>query len=68
MNILSSSVSPGVRKKKAAVGAVGIAFLLLFTVLAFMGVFSFVEWLIADVVVALVANLILRRVGRQTKQ
>ena len=64
MNTLSS----GVRKTKVIVGAIAIAFLLLFTILGIVGVFSAGEWLIADVVVALVANLILRTVGRQRKQ
>jgi hypothetical protein len=68
VSTLSSSCDRGVRKTKVIVGAVAIAFLLLFTVFAFVGVFSFVEWLVADVVVALVANLVLRRVGRRTKQ
>jgi 4-amino-4-deoxy-L-arabinose transferase-like glycosyltransferase len=57
-----------VRWTKRAVGVVAIVLLLMFTVLAFVGVFSLIEWLIADVVVALVANLILKRVGSQTKQ
>jgi len=55
------------RKKRRIVGAVAILLLLLFTVLAFIRVFSLIEWLIGDLVVALVANFVLRRVGRQTK-
>ena len=64
MNTLSS----GVRKTKVIVGAIAIAFLLLFTILGITGVFSAGEWLIADIIVALVANLILRTVGRKRKQ
>ena len=64
MNTLSS----GARKTKVIVGAIAIAFLLLFTILGISGFFSVGEWLIADVVVALVANLILRTVGRKRKQ
>jgi hypothetical protein len=56
------------RRKKRFVGVVAVALLLLFTVLAFIRVFSLLEWLIADVAVAFVANLIFRRLGRQTKQ
>jgi hypothetical protein len=56
------------RRKKRVVGAVAVALLLLFTVLAFVKVFSLIEWLIGDVAVAFVANLILRRVGGQTNQ
>ena len=66
--LTSSSGSGGVRKTKLAVGAIAIAFLLLFLILGIIGVFSFEEWVIADVLVALVGNLILRTVGRQRKQ
>ncbi|MCW4046519.1 MAG: hypothetical protein NWE99_03020 [Candidatus Bathyarchaeota archaeon] len=52
------------RRKKNAVGVIAIALLLVFTVLAFVDVLSFIEWIIADLIVAVVANLILRRVGR----
>lgn len=48
-------------------GIVAIALLLVFTVLALLGFLSSWEWLIADAVVAVVANLILRRVGPATK-
>ena len=64
MNTLSS----GVRKTKVIVGAIAIAFLLLFTILGITGFFNVGEWLIADIIVALVANLILRTVGRKRKQ
>jgi hypothetical protein len=57
-----------VHKTKVTVAAIAIAFLLLFMILGIIGVFSFGEWIIADVLVALVANLILRTVGRQRKQ
>jgi hypothetical protein len=53
-----------VRRKKNMVGMIAIALLLVFTVLAFADVLSFVEWIIADLIVAVVANLILRRIGR----
>ncbi|MBT0158749.1 hypothetical protein G4O51_02060 [Candidatus Bathyarchaeota archaeon A05DMB-2] len=52
------------RRKKNAVGVAAIALLLVFTVLAFAGVLSFIEWIVADLIVAVVANLILRRIGR----
>ena len=53
------------RRKKNTIGIVAIVLLLLFTVLAFASVISFIEWLIADLLVALVANLMLRRVRKQ---
>ena len=68
MSKLSGSGSSGVRKTKVTVGAIAIAFLLLFTILAIIHVFSLEEWLIADVLVSLVANLILRTIRGQKKQ
>jgi hypothetical protein len=53
------------RTKKQLVGAIAIALILAFTILWYAGNFSFFEWLIGDLIVALVANLILRRLGRQ---
>jgi hypothetical protein len=53
-----------VRRKKRVVGAVAVALLLLFTVLALLQLISFMEWIIADLVVGLIANLMLRRIGR----
>jgi hypothetical protein len=64
----SGSGLASARRTRRAVGAVAIALLLLFTVLAFIRIFSLLEWLIGDVAVALVANLIFRWVGRKTKQ
>ena len=57
--------SGSIRKKKNIVGIVAIALLLLFTALAIARILSFVEWIIADLVVAVVANLILKTMGHQ---
>lgn len=54
------------RNKKRAIGAIAIALLLVFTVLAILGYISFIIWIVADLVVAGIANLLLRRVGRIT--
>ena len=54
-----------VRRQKNIVGIVAIALLLVFTVLAFTGYLDFLSWLIADVVVAVIANLILRSITRR---
>ena len=56
--------SRSIRRKKNVVGAIAIALLFLFTALAIARVLSFVEWIIADLVVALVANLILKIIGK----
>jgi nitrate reductase NapE component len=53
-----------IRNQKRTIGVIAIALLLLFTVIAFLGWISFIVWVLADLVVAAVANLLLRRVGR----
>jgi hypothetical protein len=53
-----------IRNQKRTIGVIAIALLLLFTVVAFLGWISFIVWVLADLVVAAVANLLLRRVGR----
>jgi len=68
MDASRGSGSASASRARRAVGAVAVALLLLFTVLAFIRIFSLLEWLIGDALVALVANLIFRRVGRKTKQ
>jgi hypothetical protein len=50
------------------VGLVAIVLLLLLTVLSLTGVISVTVWIVADIVVALAANLILKLMGRQRKQ
>jgi hypothetical protein len=52
------------RNKKRAVGAVAIALLLIFTALAILKIIDFYVWIIADLVVAGIANLLFRRIGR----
>ena len=53
-----------IRRRKRTIGIIAITLLLLFTVLAILQVISFTVWVLADLVVAGIANLLLRRVGR----
>lgn len=53
------------RNKKRAIGAVAIALLLAFTVLAVLGYINFLVWVLLDLVVAAVANLLFRRIDRR---
>ena len=53
------------RKKKQAIGVVAIVLLLVFTVLALMGIIAALVWVMLDLVVAGIANLLLRRIGRR---
>jgi hypothetical protein len=52
-------------KQKKVVGAIAVALLILFTVLAFLTLIDGLVWIIAAVVVAGVANLLFRRIGRE---
>lgn len=63
---VASGLSSEIRRKKRTIGIIAIALILLFTVLAIAGDISFIAWIIADLVVALIANLLLRRIGRVT--
>lgn len=51
-------------RKKNVVGVIAIALLIVFTILAIFGILSVWGWIIADLIVAFVANVILRRIGR----
>jgi hypothetical protein len=53
-----------IRRRKRTIGAVAITLLLVITVLAIFLHISFLVWVVADLAVAAVANLLLRRVGR----
>ena len=68
MSAPSSSGPDALRKKKNIVGLAAIALLLLLTVLSLTGLISVTLWIVADIVVALIANIILKILGRQRKQ
>lgn len=54
-----------IQRKKKVVGLVAIALLLFFTFLSVLGFLSVVEWIIADLIVAVAANLILKNISKQ---
>jgi hypothetical protein len=53
-----------IRQRKRTIGVIAIILLLTITALAIFLHISFLVWVIADLAVAAVANLLLRRVGR----
>jgi len=55
-----------IRNKKRTIGIVAIALLLVLTVLALLQFIDFVIWVLGDLVVAGIANLLLRRIGRRS--
>jgi uncharacterized membrane protein len=53
-----------INQRKRTIGIIAIILLLVITVLAILLHISFLVWVVADLIVAAVANLLLRRVGR----
>lgn len=53
-----------VRKQKRLIGIVAVTLLLIVTVLAIYFHVNFIIWVLIDLVIAGVANLLLRRAGR----
>jgi hypothetical protein len=53
-----------IRQRKRMIGVTAITLLLIITGLAIFLHISFLVWVVADLAVAAVANLLLRRVGR----
>ena len=53
-----------IRRRKRTIGIIAITLLLIITVLAIFLHISILVWVVADLAVAAVANLLLRRVGR----
>jgi hypothetical protein len=54
-----------IRRQKKTIGVIAITLLLLITALAIFLHISFLVWVVADLAVAAVANLLLRRIGRR---
>jgi hypothetical protein len=61
----STAGNNSVRKNKRLIGMVAIALLLVFTVLALVGILGFLDWIILDLIVAFAANLLFRRENRK---
>ena len=63
MNATGDHEIAEIRRKKRIVGIVAIALLILFTILSIVGIISGTLWIIADLIVAVIANLIFRKIG-----
>jgi len=53
---------------KKIVGLIAIALVIVFTILFTIGILSFVEWIVAEILVALIANIIFRVANRHGMQ
>ncbi len=65
--MVSEKSPDSTQRKKRIVGIAAIALLLLFTILAIIRVLSVLEWIIADLIVAAVANLIFKSIEKNLK-
>jgi hypothetical protein len=54
-----------IRQRKRAIGIVAVILLLAITVFAIFLHINFLFWILADLIVAGIANLLLRRVGQR---
>ena len=69
--LVSATRSPKPVKRgriKRVVGLIAIALIVVFTILAMLGILSFIEWILSEIMVALIANMIFRTVDKRSKQ
>jgi len=69
--LLTATQSPKPVKRgkiKRVVGLIAIALVVVFTILSIRGIISFVEWILLEIMVALIANIIFRTVDQRSKQ
>jgi hypothetical protein len=64
MSATNDANSAEIRRKKNTVGIIAITLLLLFTILTLTGIITPFDWIIADLIVAVIANLILKSIGK----
>jgi hypothetical protein len=70
MNV-STTESPKPVKRgrvKRVVGLIAIALIAVFTILAILGILSSIEWILAEITVALIANVIFRTTDKRGEQ
>jgi hypothetical protein len=63
------SAKPGKRGgSKRVVGLIAIVLVIVFTMLFTIGILSFIEWIVAEILVALIANIIFRVANKRSMQ
>ena len=68
MNLTETSKSVKKGGTKTIVGLIAIALIVVVTILAVSGVLSFLEWILAEIMIALIANIIFRVIDKRGKQ
>ena len=71
VTLLTATQSPKPVKRgkiKRVVGLIAIALVVVFTILSIRGVISFAEWILLEIMVALIANIIFRTIDERGRQ
>jgi hypothetical protein len=55
-------------ESKKVVGLIAIALVIVFTILFTIGILSFIEWIVAEILVALIANIVFRTANKHSGQ
>jgi Mn2+/Fe2+ NRAMP family transporter len=69
--LLSVTKSPKPIKNsriKRVIGAVAVVLIVTFTILAILGIIIFAEWILAEIIIALIANIIFRTINRRSNK
>ncbi|MCL2476954.1 hypothetical protein [Candidatus Bathycorpusculum sp.] len=48
-------------QRKRIIGIIAVALIVIVTIFAILGYLTFIEWILADVVIAAIANILLRK-------
>ena len=68
MNVTKRSQPVKKSMIKRVVGAVAVALIVMFTILFMLDTIFFAEWIVAEVIVALIANIIFRIVNKRSNK
>lgn len=53
---------------KRVVGLIAVALIVMFTILFMLGSLSFIGWILSEITVTLIANILFRMVDKRSKQ
>lgn len=68
---MSTTKSPKPVKRsriKRVVGLIAVALIVMFTILFMLGILSFIGWILSEITVTLIANILFRMVDKRSKQ
>jgi len=68
---VSATKSPKPVKRsriKRVIGLIAVALIVMFTILFMLGTLSFIGWILSEITVTLIANILFRMVDKRSKQ